>query len=266
MTQRLCPCGRPGCADTTPLCVLCPTIGRGRPNHTETSQACPACAQKLTAIPDDIADAHALLQQLLEPRRGAADTRQATAEAPIPLAIDPYDLTADHLLPQGPLRRARLAANAGDQIGHLPVAVVLHSWVRDWADQRDLREQGPAGDVPELARWLAERTDWACAEHPALDEYAAELHELRGTLLALVGRAEPDERPKPIKGVPCIRCRHVTLARRPDGSVECQWPDCASVWRDDEYERWSRAASKAAVRTHQRQPDGRWVPREDVNA
>ena len=233
-------------------CVLCPTFGT-RTRHVEQPAGCPDCRLKLRAIPADIGDAYPLLADILEPQRGKTDTRSRRADASIPLAVDPYDLTANHITPQGPIGRARLAANLDLQIGHLPVAAVLSTWIRDWAELRDVGENY-TGTVYAMCRWLTERTDWAVDHHPAVDEYAAELADLRGVLLALVGRTEPDERPQRLPGVPCVRCRHVTLLRRHDGTVECSWPDCRTVWRADEYDHLTKAAAYAARRVVAMQP------------
>ncbi len=46
-----------------------------------------------------------------------------------------------------------------------------------------------------MAVWLRERSDWACDQDPAVGEYAEDLQSLRGLLMSMVGRTEPDERP-----------------------------------------------------------------------
>ncbi len=246
MGEAFCACGRKGCDNPAQVCVLCPAFTTRRPRHVETPQGCPDCRVKLAALPADIADAYSYLGEILEPRRGGnAIGATKAAEAPMPLAVDPYDLTAGHTVPQGPVRLGRLRENLVDQIGHLPVAAVLGTWVRDWAVLRDQGERGPKANVGTLADWLTVRTEWAVDHHPAVDEYTAELHTLRGVLQSLVGRAEPDERPKLIPGVPCVRCRYATLVRRHDGSVECQWPDCRRIYTAAEYETVTKAAAKA---------------------
>lgn len=248
MTEHTCACGRKSCDDQQPLCLVCACFNR-KPSHVETPLACGDCRVKLAALPRDIADAYTYLGLLLPPRRGKQGSGQPRrAEAPTPLSIDPLDLTSDNLPPRGPIRLGRLAENLTDQIGHLPVAAQLHLWVRDWCEVRDLGEQGVTS-VSAMADWLSVRTDWACDHHHGVDDYAGEMTALWGTLQGMVGRVTPDERPQRLPGVPCVRCRHVTLVRHHDDRVECLWPDCRSVWNVDEYTRITRAASNAIRRT-----------------
>jgi len=256
MTDRPCPCGRPGCDDPTPMCVLCPTLGRGRPNHTDQSPTCPACAQKLAAIPDNIATTYTFLGwALLLPESGrTGDGRSTSPDPALPFPIDAHDLLAPGTAVRHP---DNLRSAVHEQIGHLPVAVTLQSWVRDWADQRSLGEH-PDTTVRAMCVWLTERTPWAAAHHPAVDEYATEMLSLRGALNAIVGRDQPDERPKPLPGVPCVRCRRITLVRRPDSSVECTWEDCRRVYSEAEWNTASKAAAQAARRGQ--------ITREDINA
>lgn len=244
---RVCVCGRKDCTEPTPLCALCPALLRRKPQHVETPQACPACRIQLAALPTEIADAYSWLGwTLLRPESGKrGDGRAASPEPKLPFPVDAHDLLAPTVAIDHP---ARLTVNADLQTGHLPVRETLGTWARDWADLRDLGEHGPADDVHAIAQWLAVRTDWAADHHPTVDDYAGELVQLRGTLTALVGRNEPDERPKRMPGVPCPRCRHVTLFRRVDADVECHWPDCQTVWRADEYEHITRAVASAVRR------------------
>ena len=101
-------------------------------------------------------------------------------EAPLPLRVDPLDLTL-------PARVATVHDGYGDQAGNLPVASVLDSWARDWADVRNMRETLPDPTVVELGRWLGNRHPWAADTHPAVDEYATELRRLNATVRAVVG-------------------------------------------------------------------------------
>jgi hypothetical protein len=240
-----CPCShREGC------CSLCPTLRPGRQaNHPDTGWGCCGdCRLRLAAIPGEIADAYALLPPLLWPgSTKGGEVRSKDPDPPMPLG-DIHDLLADFPYPQGPLRLGRLAEHAGDQVGRLPVRTTLGTWARDWVERRDVGEYGPRDTVLSMCMWLAERTDWACDQHPAVADYAEDMQSLRGLLLALVGRPEPDERPKALPGVPCIRCRHVSLSRDHDGTVRCSWQDCMGVWKPDEYERVSKATANAIRR------------------
>jgi hypothetical protein len=148
-------------------------------------------------------------------------------ERSLPIRIDPTDLLA-------PARPASLAVAdtgvyASDQIGHLAVATELEFWARDWADL--IGHHIPLPTVPELARWLLDRLDWACATHPALDEFAGKLTHLRTVLTAATGRLPA--RPDPVDR-PCPACGWWALVRPPDSEyIECG--HCARVLTADEY-------------------------------
>ncbi len=258
---RVCPlCSKPLRGDG--CCLLCPTLRYGkRVYHVDSPAACPSCRLLLAKAPEEIASAYALLPELVVPGAHGGDGRSKNPEAPLPFTVDPMDLTAPWQLPQGPLRLGRLGANAGDQIGHLPVVASLGTWVRDWIAIRDLGESGPESTVPAMAAWLAVRTEWAVENHGAVDEYADEMVQLRGLLWALTGRPTVDERPKPLP-VPCPRCRHMSLTRRADDYVQCEWPDCQRVFRPEEWLDVSRATAKWAGKAYKRQSDGSYVPRE----
>jgi endogenous inhibitor of DNA gyrase (YacG/DUF329 family) len=173
-------------------------------------------------------------------QRGGARVHAAPASSP-PLSLDAVDLTsrvnheARRLLARGVL------GLDDDQVGHLSAATILHGWVRDWADIR--REGEPMPVVREMCRWLADRLDWAAARHPALDEFAGEVLELRGVLTALTGRGEP---PPETLSAPCPSCGLLSLYR--DDSLErvvCGG-GCAERWTDEEYAAFARSVIEAA--------------------
>lgn len=224
---------------------------RGVPNFAdENSQLCGSCKVALGRLPQDVADAYALLPELTEPSMGGrgGEVRARDPDPPMPLG-DAHDLTWERPLPMGPVAAARLAQWPQDQIGRLSVAGSLLSHVRVWIDLRGMGEVGPEPTVPKLAEWLSVRTGWAVEHHPAIDEYASDLVDLRGLLLAMVGRETPDERPQPLPGVPCVRCRRMTLVRELDtGRVLCTWADCQRIYTEDEWNTAARAMLQAARR------------------
>lgn len=142
--------------------------------------------------------------------RGGARVHSAPASSP-PVSLDVVDLTSgvNHAA-RALLARGVLGLD-DDQVGHLSAATILHGWVRDWADIR--REGEPMPVVRDMCRWLADRLDWAAGRHPALDEFAGELLELRGVLNGLTGRSEP--RPE-LLPTPCPGCGLLTLHRDAD--------------------------------------------------
>lgn len=133
-------------------------------------------------------------------------------------------------------------APAGDQIGHISVAAVLDSWVRDWIEVRAIGEHPPLPTVAALCDWLGKRLDWACGRaplryhdvgHPAVDEFAAELRRVRSALRAVLGLLEP--RPERMDR-PCPDCDLMTLIKRPGEEwIDCGNPECRRVYTPDEY-------------------------------
>lgn len=115
-----------------------------------------------------------------------------STEPGLPVRVRAVDLTlpasTGSLVPD---RRGTVYVD--DQTGDQPVATVLASWVRDWADHRGEGERPPAANVGTLAAWLEVRLEAACGwdatqpAHPAIDEFAA---EIRDTVLALRHVAE----------------------------------------------------------------------------
>jgi hypothetical protein len=123
---------------------------------------------------------------------------------------------------------------SGDQVGEPSAPTVLESWARDWQTYRWALLPEPS--VAALSRWLTERLDWACDEHPAIDDFAYELNDL-------ARRLRP-RAPKPeLKlGVPCRECDKVSLYRWPGSDyVECG--SCPCLMTPDEYRRWTELIS-----------------------
>ena len=239
---------------------LCPACGRRDPariRHVESGLACPPCQAALGRLPGEIADAYPLLFGLELPGAQGGDGRSKNPEAPLPFVVDPLDLVSPWATPQGPLRQARLAANADLQQGHMPVRDTLWWRIKDVLTYRHVGESGPDPDVPAMCSWLEVRTEWLCESYLPLDEYADEMVQLRGLLFALVGRPTVDERPKSFP-VPCPRCRRMTLLRRADDHIECEWEDCRRVYSPEDWATVSKATAQAIRRGQ--------ISREDASA
>jgi len=156
--------------------------------------------------------------------------------APVPIRIDPTDLTA-----------AARAGSTGvhisspwpaDQIGWLSVATELDFWVGDWATERN--EGRPSPQVPVLCSWLLDRLDWACQHHTALGEFATKLSGLYGALMSAVGgwAAKPET-----LITPCRSCGMLALYREIGPTpaydrVACG--ACPSLLTEVEYAEWVR--------------------------
>lgn len=118
-----------------------------------------------------------------------------------------------------------------DQHGILPVPFLLHQWVQDWRDTRAMRETPPPLHVPAAVRWLLNRLDWACQQHPAVDEFAADLRELVNHLRTVAGRWRLVVR-LPEK---CPSCDLPELTRE-DGDDRVECGNCHRLWTLDDYE------------------------------
>lgn len=149
---------------------------------------CAACRTWLDGILADIAELTPQLAGALIPGQGGAREHvSGSPESPLPLQIAPLDLG----MPARALRlsTAGLAAR-DDQTGDLSVASILDGWVRDWRSYL-YRERLPRPTVDRQTRWLRDRLDWACDQHPAIDECADELRALRAKLAGvLFGRSD----------------------------------------------------------------------------
>lgn len=261
--------------DTTPTTGACPACHRRDP---EIGLVCEPCRVWLPAALRGINERYGQLPHVLVP--GARPTEHVTGstDPAAPLNLDaedlltrvvrdggiPIDSTPDTITrvavltrviapwwqPIGrkrwrrydveELHRRYTDVPGGDQIGHLPTAQVLDSWVRSWIDARAYGEHRPTPTVPVLTAWLIDRLDWACDHYPAMDDFAASVRSTRGTLMAVLGEFDPP--PVPCDGVECERCDKRLLVRATDGSgdVTCENPDCRKVYRPQEYADWTR--------------------------
>jgi hypothetical protein len=194
--------------------------------EVETGQVCTGCIRRIAA---DLADIPQLYAHItLTPARRAAGPRvTGSHDAPLPLNVDALDLTL-------PARAGTIHDRYGDQTGHQSVAAVLDDWVRDWRDQRGRGEGLPVSTVGVLVGWLTVRLDEACVDHPAIDEFAADMRRLRRTLRQVGG--DGPERPERLPA-PCPRCDLLALVRE-GGYVTCR--NCPEWLDEDGYAEWTR--------------------------
>lgn len=184
------------------------------------------------------------------PSRNRQPSVSGSREKPVPVRLDVLDLT-------GPARRFNPTRDAQDRphqrpsdaAGHLSVASILDSWVRDWRDTLWPDQHLPAATVADMAGWLRAgadednpgvRIDEACDRHPAIDEFAADVKALRGALRSAAGETEPPQ--EDCDGVECQRCSLRLLKWRTDGidGVECTNPACLRTFTREEYTTWVR--------------------------
>lgn len=174
------------------------------------------------------------------PVRGPARQPRVSGshEPPAPTSLDRIDLT----LPARPETRPLFARGVlgldDDQTGHLSTATVLDTWARDWRDSMWPEQNLPAPTVPELVRWLRDRADDACNLHPAIDEFAAEVKDLRYAMRRQLGETAAQPETERYRGVTCQKCDLRGFLMRKPGSryIECR--ACGLLMTDSEYEDW----------------------------
>jgi hypothetical protein len=188
---------------------------------------CDPDRDRLGRVLGEIVELYALLPGQLMPGQASGPRVSGSREAPLPLRVDPLDLTM-------PARAGAVSDGLGDQVGYLSVAAVLDSWVRDWRETIRCGSVNPCPTVPELARWLRTWLPTACDEHKAVDEFTTEVFALAATLRRTCGLAEV----KPeLLDAACARCDSVSLHRLPgEDRIECGV--CGRLMTEDEYRRW----------------------------
>lgn len=211
---------------TEHLCVIC----QKRPY--ERAQVCGPDRGRLPHVLDDIVDLFPRLAEVLARAQAVGQRVSGSREAPVPVSVDVVDLS-------GRARNGNATAeakeNPEDQVGHISVPSILDQWVRDWRDEMAFAQSLPLPTVPELARWLKDRLEWACDRHPAIDEFAAEMVKTRGVLRAIVDLSSTSGDDEYCDGVVCKSCDRFALYR--DGKyVECD--HCGLLYTEAEYAEW----------------------------
>jgi len=205
-------------------CVTCAQLRAGEPRIYERAQCCEGCRPRLRSMLAEVVEHFAQV----DPRKGSrkAERVSGSRTPPLPLLVDPLDLRM-------PPHLDTVYDPHGDQTGEISVATKLEAWCRDW--QTHWWASLPAPTVGQLAQWLSIRLELACDEHPAVDEFAADLRELIRTLRRVNGQLGPafDQ-----LDVPCRRCDWLTLVpvARAD-RVECL--HCGDLASGEEYQRWT---------------------------
>jgi len=201
-------------------CVTCPQLRAGEPRIYERAQCCEGCRSRLRAMLAEVVDLYAGLTLEKGSTGGAKVSGSRTP--PLPLAVATLDLTM-------PAHLGAVQDGLHDQLGDISAATILDSWATDWQTYRWALL--PAPTVPTLVGWLTDRLVWACDEHPAIDDFAAELNGLVRRLRPPAPRAELKT------GVPCRECEKVTLYRWP-GSDYIECGSCDVLMTPEEFTRW----------------------------
>lgn len=163
------------------LCILCsihhphPTQNPRRPTQPPV---CDGCRTRLTENLRSIPGALAGVRDNIEPSRTGAERRTVGYESRPPLSIPALsELQHGSVIPSKEGTRW-----PQDQLGTVPAWELLWWWMQDWAGIR--RESCPESPPGMLVEWLLERVEWACNEHPAVDEFAQDVRDLVRSLRA----------------------------------------------------------------------------------
>lgn len=160
----------------TALCIVCPVHSR-KPRAPQWGQACETCRDTMRSGLLELAEQYTLLDA--QPSQSGGPKVSGTREAPLPGRLDVLNLV-------GP-GAANVRDRHGDQHGELPPLVWMQQWARDWRDNGAPGDQLPPPALADTEEWLRHRLDWACDEHPAVDEFARELGQQVATLRAVNG-------------------------------------------------------------------------------
>lgn len=162
------------------VCVVC----QRRP--PEWSLCCAGCTSRMRDQLAALVDEYARLDAT--PGSSTGQRVSGTRTAPLPLRVDVLNLVG----PGSAHVHVDRREEHDDQVGELPPLVWLDQVVRDWRDTRGQGEHLPGTTITQMTAWLDRRLDWAADEHPAIDEFAA---ELAGQLRTLRGVNRAGEKP-----------------------------------------------------------------------
>lgn len=220
------------------LCVICT-----RRYRDEGSYTCSAEPAALRTLLGEIPDLYISLSLYDDPEpemaagpvRAVADGPRVSGgsvEAAVPIDLTVLDLTAPSRMAARELAARGALGLDPDQVGDLSVPTVLETWVRDWRDQLYAWSPLPDPTVYPMCRWLSDRVDQACQSHPAIDEFAGEMRQLRARLRGVAGYSD---RPELVPGR-CPRCRYRALHRLPgDDWIRCGNEEaCGALWTPEE--------------------------------
>lgn len=130
---------------------------------------------------------------------------------------------------------------SGDQTGAHSVAAVLRGWVCAWWEDRRGPYHGERlpedRSVTASARWLRDRSDWACSELGSVADFAEEVRAMHLALRRALGLTDPTD--EHCDGVPCrsVGCDRKLLYRiAGTDRVECD--HCGRLYTLAEFDEW----------------------------
>jgi hypothetical protein len=222
------------------LCVVCPVLRpASRPMLPDFPPVHEGCRTQIRAELAEIPDLYALIPASLEPGTGTGVKVSGTRTPPLPLALNPLNLLVAG--GTGPVHDPY-----GDQHGPIPPLVVLDLWVGNWIAFRQRDEHEPVPTISTLTSWLLNRLDDAFDHHPAIDDFAREIHATYRTIKAVT---QAERKGEPVGRCPMEtrdggRCDTKLYADPYVDQIQCQ--RCGTSW---ERRRWlTLAAAQDDVR------------------
>lgn len=88
-------------------------------------------------------------------------------------------------------------------VGGVSVASVLGSWEDDWRGRRHLAAATAAATVSAATSFLLQNVGWAAQHHPAFDDFAREIQDLRSRLRRVTGDGDSVE----AAAIACPQCK-----------------------------------------------------------
>lgn len=145
-------------------CTICQ-----RPTDAKREAVChESCRARLDVRLDRLPGLYVLLGAALEPGSAAGDRVSGSREAPIPVRLEPLSL------------RARGG-----------IVTMLGTWEADWRIERGLsaapERTHDAHSLAGLVLFLRMQLEWACQSHPAIDEFAGDVHQITRSCYAALG-------------------------------------------------------------------------------
>jgi hypothetical protein len=233
-----------------PLCLVC-----HRSLASDRPQTCLACLADIRRELGSIVDLYALLPGFMvglaygEPGKPRSDGGASDA------ALPGGDFLV--LLAGGSRGMAHVWDDESVEVAGDPksVAFELGRWEDDWRLTRGEPAAEVEGTVSSAVAYLMPRMGWAADQHPAFDEFAADIRRLLSRLRTATAT---DDRPE--TGAPCFDC-HATLVRvwTKDGlSDDWRCPRCGATYDSARYFLAVRAEME-----HRRALE-EWVPLQEA--
>ncbi|WP_438489563.1 hypothetical protein [Streptomyces sp. S186] len=185
-----------------PACTVC---RRDLWENEVGRQACRPCQRRSDAYLEVLAGSHGLYASLalaLAPGHGGGDVRVSGGgrTAPLPLRLGPLSLSA----------------RGG-------VVTILQTWLVDWHERLGWThprwQGGLQQQLDEVVRALRNNLEWAATEHPAFQEFAAEVAALTNSCRQQVSGERPERRITIV--CPCGGTMRITISTPGTRCITC---------------------------------------------